>query len=40
LHARNPARNIMVGGNRIVFGSVGSPPQCNRPRSRPSRRQL
>jgi len=28
LHARNPARNIMVGGNRIVFGSVGSPPNA------------
>ncbi len=28
LHARNPARNVTVGGNRILFSSVGGPPYC------------
>ena len=29
LRARNPARNLRVGGNEIVFGSVGGPAFCN-----------
>ncbi len=29
LHARNPARNVTVGGNRILFSSVGGPPYCS-----------
>ncbi len=28
LHARNPAHNVTFGGNRMVFGSVGSPPNA------------
>ena len=28
LHARNPAKNVTVGGNRILFSSVGGPPYC------------
>ena len=28
LHARNPAYDVTLGGNRIVFGSVGSPPHA------------
>ena len=26
---RNPARKIGVGGNRVLFGNVGSPPNCS-----------
>jgi len=29
LRARNPAHNLRVGGNSIVFGSVGGPAFCN-----------
>lgn len=28
LHARNPKRNLVFGGNHIAFGSVGSAPNC------------
>lgn len=27
-HARNPANNMEIGGNAIVFGTVGSPPNA------------
>jgi len=27
-HARNPARNIRIGGKWIAFGPVGGPPNC------------
>jgi trimethylamine--corrinoid protein Co-methyltransferase len=30
LRARNPERNLTVGGNRIVITSVGGPPFCQR----------
>lgn len=26
---RNPSRQIIVGGNRMLFGNVGSPPNCS-----------
>ncbi len=29
LHARNPARNVTIGGNHINFCPVGSPPNCS-----------
>jgi trimethylamine--corrinoid protein Co-methyltransferase len=29
LRARNPERNLVVGGNRIVITSVGGPPFCH-----------
>jgi trimethylamine---corrinoid protein Co-methyltransferase len=29
VHARNPARNMTVGGDHIAFGTVGSPPNCH-----------
>ncbi len=29
LRARNPAHNLRIGGNNIVFGSVGGPAFCN-----------
>ncbi len=29
LRARNPARNLQVGGNRMVIASVGGPPFCH-----------
>ncbi len=29
LHARNPARNVAMGGNNINFSPVGSPPYCS-----------
>ena len=29
LHARNPKRNVTVGGNNISFSPVGSPPNCS-----------
>jgi trimethylamine--corrinoid protein Co-methyltransferase len=29
LHARNPARNTVIGGNTINFNTVGSPPNIN-----------
>lgn len=28
LHARNPARNIVLGGNHLAFTSVGGPAYC------------
>jgi trimethylamine--corrinoid protein Co-methyltransferase len=28
-HARNPARNIVVGGSHIMFTTVGGPPNCS-----------
>ena len=28
LHARNPAKNIKLGGNSLVFASVGGPAYC------------
>ena len=28
VHARNPENNMVVGGNNMVFGTVGSPPSC------------
>ena len=27
-HARNPENNYVVGGDRMMFGTVGSPPNC------------
>lgn len=27
-HARNPARNIRIGGKWVAFGPVGGPPNC------------
>jgi trimethylamine---corrinoid protein Co-methyltransferase len=29
LHARNPARNIVMGGNHVNFGTVGGPPYAH-----------
>jgi trimethylamine---corrinoid protein Co-methyltransferase len=29
LHARNPARNLPIGGDYMAFGTVGSPPNCH-----------
>ena len=29
VHARNPERNLHVGGDHIEFGTVGSPPNCH-----------
>ncbi len=29
LNTRNPARAVPVGGDHIVFGTVGSPPSCH-----------
>ena len=29
LHTRNPIRNRVVGGNNMMFGTVGSPPNCH-----------
>jgi len=29
LHARNPAKNIKLGGNHLAFTSVGGPAYCN-----------
>src|SRR5262245_62007161 len=29
LHARNPERNVVIGGNRICFSSVAGPPNCS-----------
>ena len=29
IHARNPARNIIMGGNHVNFSPVGSPPNCS-----------
>jgi trimethylamine--corrinoid protein Co-methyltransferase len=29
IHARNPARNIAVGGNHACFGTVGGPPHAD-----------
>ena len=29
IHARNPARDIVMGGNHISFSPVGSPPNCS-----------
>ena len=29
VHARNPAHNMQIGGNNMVFGTVGSPPSCH-----------
>lgn len=26
---RNPARKVHIGGNRMLFGNVGSPPNCS-----------
>jgi trimethylamine--corrinoid protein Co-methyltransferase len=28
LHARNPSRNLMVGGNKAIYASVGGPAYC------------
>ncbi len=28
LHARNPAHNVVFGGNNVAFGSVASAPNC------------
>lgn len=28
-HARNPARNLRIGGKWIAFGPVGGPPNCS-----------
>ncbi len=28
-HARNPANNARMGGNTMLFGTVGSPPNCS-----------
>ena len=29
IHARNPTRNMHIGGPDICFGTVGSPPNCH-----------
>ncbi len=29
LHARNPERDVVLGGNHITFDSVGGPPNCS-----------
>lgn len=29
IHARNPVRNMLIGGENICFGTVGSPPNCH-----------
>jgi trimethylamine---corrinoid protein Co-methyltransferase len=29
VNARNPARNLPIGGDHMVFGTVGSPPNCH-----------
>ena len=29
LHARNPERNIAIGGNNLAFAQVASPPNCS-----------
>jgi trimethylamine---corrinoid protein Co-methyltransferase len=29
IHARNPERNMHIGGDNISFGTVGSPPNCS-----------
>ncbi len=29
VHARNPLKNMPVGGSNIAFGTVGSPPSCH-----------
>jgi trimethylamine---corrinoid protein Co-methyltransferase len=29
LHARNPERNVRIGGNNLVFAQVASPPNCS-----------
>ncbi len=29
IHARNPERNMSIGGDNICFGTVGSPPNCH-----------
>ena len=29
IHSRNPKRSMRVGGPNIVFGTVGSPPNCH-----------
>ena len=29
LHARNPARDLRIGGNSIVFAPVAGPPNCS-----------
>lgn len=28
LHARNPDHSVTIGGDRVVFSAVGSPPNC------------
>ncbi|MDB5663679.1 trimethylamine methyltransferase family protein, partial [Cypionkella sp.] len=28
-HARNPARNVQFGGDWLIFGPVGGPPNCS-----------
>jgi trimethylamine--corrinoid protein Co-methyltransferase len=28
LHARNPENNAVIGGSNMLFGTVGSPPNC------------
>ena len=30
VHARNPANNVTIGGDNMVFGSVYGPPSCAR----------
>jgi trimethylamine--corrinoid protein Co-methyltransferase len=29
LHARNPERNVQIGGKNLVFAQVASPPNCS-----------
>jgi len=29
LHARNPQRNVQIGGKNLVFAQVASPPNCS-----------
>jgi trimethylamine---corrinoid protein Co-methyltransferase len=29
VHSRNPERKLQIGGDNIVFGTVGSPPNCH-----------
>jgi len=29
LHCRNPAHNMQIGGDALMFGTVGSPPNCH-----------
>ena len=38
LHARNPARDLLIGGRYVAFGTVASAPNSFRPRRRAAAR--